>query len=311
MLAVIEPGALTTVQDRGRTGWARYGVPESGPMDRAAFAAANRLVGNRPEAAALEITFTGPMLRTGSDTLIAICGADFEVWVDRLAVPGWHSLFVRANSLIRFGARRGGARAYLAIAGGIVVAPFLGSASTYVPGGLGGLEGRALRAGDRLPVGTDPLQRRAHELWADAGQRWPEARRPVYPRDPILRTLLGPQGNFFASEVIDAFLGTSYVLSPASDRMGIRLEGPAVGHRGPTGIVSDGVISGSIQVPPDGSLIVMMADHQTTGGYPKIGTVIQADLPLLAQCLPGDSVRFRAVTLAEARAESTAFLQRL
>jgi biotin-dependent carboxylase-like uncharacterized protein len=311
MLETIDPGALTTVQDRGRAGWARYGIPESGPMDRAAFAAANRLVGNGPAAAALEITLSGPLLRAVDDALIAICGAAFEVWVDTLPVPGWHSVFVRGGSLIRFGARHAGARAYLAVAGGIVVPTFLGSASTYLPGGFGGLQGRALRAGDRLKIGTDPLRRRSHELWASAGERWPEQRRPGYTGSPELRILLGPQHSFFAPDALADFLAACYMLSPASDRMGIRLEGPGVRHSGPTGIVSDGVIPGSIQIPPDGCPIVMMVDHQTTGGYPKIGTVIQADLPLLAQCLPGDRVRFRAVTPAEARAASAAFLQRL
>jgi antagonist of KipI len=308
MLEVIEPGALTTVQDRGRIGWARYGIPESGPMDRLAFAAANRLVGNGSEVAALEITLSGPYLRTTADTLIAVCGADFDLWVDRVAAPGWHSVFARAGSFIRFGQLQAGARAYFAVAGGIVVPSFLGSGSTYLPGGFGGLGGRALRIGDRLETGNDPLGRSPHQLWSDAGQRWPKARRPDYSDHPELRILLGPQEGYFAAEVVQSFLAAAYVVSPESDRMGSRLAGLVVRHRGPTGIVSDGVIAGTIQIPPDGRPIVMMVDHQTTGGYPKIGTVIQADLPLLAQCLPGDTVRFRAVTLAEARAASTTFL---
>ncbi len=311
MLQVLEPGALTTVQDRGRSGWARYGIPESGPMDRAAFTAANRLVGNGPDAGALEITLTGPLLWAGHDMLIAICGADFQVWIGGVAAPGWYSVFVRGGSLIRFGVRRAGARAYLAVAGGIVVPSFLNSVSTFLSGRFGGLKGRALQTGDQLETGVDPLRRRAHELWADAGERWPETRRPAYSGTPELRILLGPQASYFASDAVQGFLDAPYRLSHASDRMGIRLEGPVVRHSGPTGIVSDGVLTGSIQIPPDGHPIVMMVDHQTTGGYPKIATVIQADLPLLAQCLPGDSIRFRAVTLAEARAASTIFLKRL
>jgi antagonist of KipI len=280
-------------------------------MDPAAFVAANRLVGNGPAVAALEITLAGPLLRTTQDTLIAICGASFEVWVDRIAVPGWHSVFARAGSLIRFGPRQRGVRAYFSVAGGIVVPPFLGSASTYVLGGFGGVEGRALRAGDRLQIGADPLRRQPHELWAGAGERWPLARRPGYTDSPTLRILFGPQDDHFAPDALESFVDTAYVVSPASDRMGIRLEGSAIRHSGPAGIVSDGVISGSIQIPPDGRPIVMMVDHQTTGGYPKIGTVIQADLALLAQCLPGDRIRFRVVSAAEALAAGIAFLEGL
>ncbi|MEJ5308481.1 MAG: biotin-dependent carboxyltransferase family protein [Anaerolineae bacterium] len=297
VLDVLDPGLLTTVQDAGRRGWARYGVPPSGPLDEAAFAAANELVGNPSDAAALEITFTGPTLRVGRECLIAVCGADFVLWVGALPVPTWHALYVRAGQIVTFGTRRNGARAYLAVSGGIALPPFLGSQATYLPGGFGGLDGRALRAGDRLPLGPAAICNPAQA----AGRVWPVERRPPYTPQPTVRVVLGPQDDYFTPEGLATFLNSAYQLTPEADRMGVRLQGSPIAHRGPTGIVSDGVVAGSIQVPPDGQPIVMLADHQTTGGYPKIATVVRADLPLLAQCLPGDRVSFAAVTVAEAQ----------
>lgn len=295
MLEVLEPGLLTTVQDAGRIGWARYGVSPSGPLDAVAFTAANALVGNQPSAAVLEITLTGPTLRVPRECLIAVCGAVFDLWVGTLPVPTWHAVYARAGRIITFGVRRSGARAYLAISGGITLPLFLGSQATYLPGAFGGVGGRALRAGDRLPLGVDAAGNPAQR----AGYVWPVDRRPPYTPQPALRVVLGPQDDYFTAEGVTTFLNSAYKLTPDVDRMGARLQGPPIAHRGPTGIVSDGIVTGSIQVPPDGQPIVMLADHQTTGGYPKIATVIRADLPLLAQCLPGDNVRFVAVSLAE------------
>jgi len=300
-LKVLDPGLLTTVQDRGRHGWARYGVPPSGPMDAAAAAAANALVDNLADAALLEITLTGPALWPRRDLLIAICGAAFEVWAGALQVPMWHAVYVRAGHVIRFGTRQAGARAYLAVAGGIDAPLFLGSRATYLPGSFGGWRGRALLRGDVLPIGPDPAGRPPHRLAAEAGRAWSRSRRPGYTATPTLRVVLGPQDDAFTAEAIARFLGETYTLTSASDRMGIRLQGTPLTHKSAAGIISDGVVNGSVQVPPDGQPIVMMADHQTTGGYPKIATVIRPDLPLLAQCLPGDTVRFAAVTLEEAQ----------
>lgn len=295
MLEILKPGVLTTVQDAGRIGWARYGVPPSGPMDHVAFAAANALVGNAPDAAALEITVDGPALRVQRECLIAVCGATFELWVGTLPVPMWHAVYVRAGRTVTFGTRRSGARAYLAVSGGIVLPPYLGSQSTYLKGGFGGLEGRKLRAGDVLPLGDTILRRPA----THAGRTWPADRRPPYSATPTVRVILGPQDDHFTSRGLTTFLGKTYEVTPASDRMGIRLHGPGIAYAGAADITSDGVVTGSVQVPPDGQPIVMMVDHQTTGGYPKIATVIRDDLPLLAQCLPGNRVRFRAVALED------------
>lgn len=299
MLDVIEPGLLTTVQDGGRRGWARYGIPPSGPMDAVAFAAANTLVGNEPGSAALEITLSGPVLRIWRDGLIAVCGVDFELQVGRLPVPTWHAVFTRAGNLIQFGTRRHGARAYLAISGGIATPPFLGSRATYLPGSFGGLNGRALQAGDRIPLGQSSIR----DFITRAGTAWPTHRRPPYTPSPTVRVVLGPQEEAFTAEATTCFLDSAYEITPDADRMGIRLRGAAI-QASPTGIVSDGIVTGSVQVPPDGQPIVMMVDHQTTGGYPKIATVIRADLPLLAQALPGAQVRFTAVSLEAAQALS-------
>ncbi|MCJ7549307.1 MAG: biotin-dependent carboxyltransferase family protein, partial [Anaerolineae bacterium] len=295
---VLEPGTLTTVQDAGRVGWGRYGIPPSGPMDATAFVAANRLVGNPPGAAALEITLTGPVLRAWRDCLIAVCGAEFELWAGNLTAPTNHAVYVRAGYTLRFGRRLNGARAYLAVDGGIDVPPYLGSRSTYLKGGFGGLEGRALRAGDQLPLGFGA---RSHPI-SGAGARWLAPVRKATSGAPTVRVVLGPQEDYFSAKTIDRFLGCRYEVTTAADRMGIRLMGARLDHAGETGIVSDGIVTGSIQIPPDGQPIAMMVDHQTTGGYPKIATVIQADLPLLAQRLPGDEVRLAQVTLDEARA---------
>ncbi len=296
MLEVVRPGLLTTVQDAGRRGWMRAGVPPSGPMDAPPFAVANRLVGNPPGAAGLEITLSGPVIRFHRAAVVAVCGAEFDLWVDTLPVPMWYAIFVRGGSYLRFGNRQYGARAYLAIAGGITTEPFLGSRATYLKGAFGGLEGRPLRRGDRLPVGghaiADPV--------AYAGRSWPRERRPAYTPAPTLR--LVPQSQGLPLQALTTLCAHPFEATHASDRMGVRLAGPVLPRQKGAPTISDGVVMGSVQVPPDGQPIVMMVDHQTTGGYPKVGAVIQADVPLLAQCLPGDRVRFEAVTRAEAQA---------
>lgn len=292
MIEILDPGFLTTVQDAGRYGWLRYGVPPSGPLDAVAFQAANALVGNAPGAAGLEITWTGPALRITRDALIAVCGADFELRAGRRAVPTWYSVVLRAGEVLRFGARSNGARAYLAVDGGIALAPYLGSQATYLPGRFGGMEGRALRAGDCLPLHPGQF-----DPFAAAGTCWSPSRRPPYRPNPTLRVILGPQREAFSEEGVATFLSNPYTLSATSDRMGARLQGHAIAHTSTGSSISDGVIAGCIQVPPDGQPIVMLADHQSTGGYPKIAVVLQADLPLLAQLLPGDQVRFQAVDL--------------
>ncbi|MDI6807823.1 MAG: biotin-dependent carboxyltransferase family protein [Candidatus Eisenbacteria bacterium] len=290
MLEVVRAGLLTTVQDSGRAGWARFGVPPAGPADPFALRAANILVGNDPGVA-------GPVLRASCECLIAACGAEFEISVGNSPLPAWCSAPVPAGCEIRFGERRSGARAYLAISGGIAVKDFLNSRATYLTGGLGGLEGRPLRTGDKLPLG--PMKDNPALC---AGKTWPRSARPLYSPHPTLRVVLGPQDDCFTAKGLATFLNSEYEVTAASNRMGCRLRGPLVAHRNQVDIVSDGVVTGSVQIPGDGQPIALMVDHPTTGGYPKIATIIRADLPLTAQCLPGDHVRFEAVSIAEAQA---------
>lgn len=297
-LEVLDGGMLTTVQDLGRFGFMRYGVPSSGAMDPFALQAANLLVGNPPGEAALEITLVGPVLRATEDCLIAVTGADLGLRVNGQEMPTWMSIFVKKGALIEFTGRRTGCRAYLAVAGGIDVPRVMGSKSTYLNGRFGGFEGRPLKKGDIIPVGRAPSN-----LVNLAGRYVPPELLPPYSDSPRIRVILGPQDDYFTEEGIATFLSATYRVSPTSNRMGYRLEGPPIAHKDKADIISDGIPLGAVQVPADGMPIVMMADHQTTGGYTKIATVISADIPLLAQCVPGvSSLSFRAVTIEEAYA---------
>jgi antagonist of KipI len=295
-LEILEPGALTTVQDLGRTGYQRLGIPTAGAMDTFALRAANVLAGNDAGAAALEITMMGPRIRFAEGAVVAVAGADLGLRIDGREVEGWKAHMVRTRAVIDFAGRRSGARAYLAVAGGIALEPWLGSQSTYMMAQVGGLEGRALRAGDRLPVGSSEMS-----LLALSSRTIPVENRPSYGSQPVVRVILGPHSDRFTEAGIEAFLGGSYEISSVSNRMGYRLEGPRIEHVRGADIISCGIPLGGIQVPGNGQPIVLMADHQTTGGYTMIATVIQADIPLVAQCLPGERLRFRAVELEEAR----------
>jgi KipI family sensor histidine kinase inhibitor len=296
-LTVEVAGLLTLVQDSGRVGYGHLGVPRSGPMDWVALRVANLLVGNAPGAAGLEINLVGPALRFHRDTVLAVTGADLGPTLDGEPLVPWTACYVRAGQVLRFSPRRAGLRAYLALAGGIAVPPVLGSRATYVRAGFGGLAGRALQAGDRLALEPPPADPRRQ-----LGCYLPPEHRPPYAAAAEVRVLLGPHADRFPGEAVDTFFGATYTVSPASDRMGYRLAGPRLARREPADLVSGGMPLGGVQVPGDGQPIVLLSDHQPTGGYPLIATVIQADLPLVAQLAPGDSVRFRAVSLVEARA---------
>ncbi len=296
VLRVVNPGALATLQDRGRTGYQRFGVPQSGAMDMLTFTIACMLVGNGTDEAAIEFTLMGGSytLETGQ-CRAAVAGA-FAVTLNGAAIPSYRAFDLSAGDLLRIGAgtmSHGSARGYLAVAGGFDVAPVLGSRSTHVRSGIGGLDGAALRKDTRL---------RLRAPQAAAGP--PHALDPRLARhDPgPIRVLPGPQDDYFDGAGWDVFLGERWRMSPQSDRMGMRLEGPRVPHKGDYNIVSDGVPHGAIQVPGDGQPIVMLADRQSTGGYPKIATVISADLPRLGQLRPGDGLRFARVGIEEAEA---------
>jgi biotin-dependent carboxylase-like uncharacterized protein len=297
-IEVVEPGLLTTVQDAGRTGRRRFGVGGAGAMDERGLAEANRLAGNPSGTAALECTASGPALRFLAAAHFAVTGADLGAVLHRADLGAWPvppgvRVFARAGNVLAFEGRRHGCRAYVAVTGGIDVPPVLGSRSTDLPGGFGGFEGRSLRAGDHLPVGppVTPARREASPLPLPDG-----------PGDvATLRVIPGPQEDLFTVEAMRRFLSVEYRVHATSDRVGCRLEGPPLAHRGPSEVVSDGMLPGCVQVPPDGQPIVMGADSPTTGGYPKIATVISADRPRLAQLLPGQArVRFEAVTVEQA-----------
>ena len=297
-LEVLEGGLLTTVQDEGRHGWRRLGVGSSGALDRPALRAANRVVGNPAGAAGLECTVVGPRLRFLASISFAVTGADLSAVLHRddlgaWPVPNGTRVLARAGSVLAFGSRRAGCRAYVAFAGGIDVPAVLGSRSTDVAGGFGGLDGRGLRAGDGLALGRYPGA-------AERGAPPDTATAPG--AEATVRVVLGPQDGHFAPAGLQAFLGAEYAVAPESDRVGCRLRGPRIEHRGAVEIITDGMVPGCVQVPPDGQPIVMMAGGPTTGGYPKLATVVSADLPLLAQLLPGEGrVRFRAVSIEEAQ----------
>lgn len=295
LLHLIEPGLLTTVQDRGRYGYQRYGVPVSGAMDEFALRMANVLVGNDQGAAALEITVQGPTIEFLAPTWIAITGADLSATLDERTVSLWESVQVHAGSVLAFGDPRDGMRAYLAVRGGIDVPIVMGSRSTYLKGRFGGLQGRALRKGDRLS--TLPLDRSDF-----VPKRLPKNyTAPLYGGSHRLRVITGPQQDAFERGTLSAFLGSRYKVSSQSDRMGYALDGPKIEHRDGADIISDGNPPGAIQVPGDGVPRILLADRGTTGGYTKIATVITSDLSKLAQALPAHAIAFRQVSLQEAQ----------
>lgn len=291
-LRVLAAGPGVTVQDAGRRGFLRYGVTVAGPMDPAAFALANRAVGNGQDAAAIEISLGGlDITAEGAPVDVALVGGAFDIRLDGRALPDAVALKLMPGMHLAVKPGPAGAWAYLAVAGGIAVPPVLGARATHTRSAMGGQEGRGLIAGDPLPVGP-AAPRPAGPFRIDAGRRPPDGA-------PI-RVVPGPQDDHFAPDQIAAFLATDWRVSPRSDRMAYALDGPPLTHARGHDIVSDGVAFGAIQVPGSGLPFVLMADRQPTGGYPKIATVIGADLGRLAQRRPGETVRFAAVTLAEA-----------
>lgn len=290
------PGLLTTVQDQGRPGFAAQGIPAGGAMDKKAASIANLLVGNAPGDAVLEITLTGPALRVLAETTAAVCGADLSPQSDACPLPMWHTARLRPGQTLRFGRRQSGARAYLAVAGGFCVPVVLGSRSTELRAGFGGFGGRALRAGDMLEVG------RPHTPGFAGGRGLRAADLPHFPGHVRLRLIPGPQDDLFTDKARSAFLSAHYTVTTQSDRMGYCLEGPALPLRPGAAdtLPSEGVTPGCVQVA-GGLPLLLMADCQTTGGYPVIGVVTGADLSAAAQCAPGTTVSFHPVSLKDAQ----------
>jgi KipI family sensor histidine kinase inhibitor len=295
-LLVVSPGLRTTLQDGGRRGMRRFGVPLGGAADRALLAVANELVGNPADTVALEVTHSGPVLQADSADIRCAVAGECEFAVE--TGPGWtrlssgESVIVPRGARLRVGRVLAGLRCYVAVAGGFAIEAQLGSRSTLQRGGLGWARGRPLVAGDRLPVSAQPDGLR------DSSS--PRHGRVLETTDPI-RVVLGPQDDHFTRSGLETFATSTYTVSPASDRVGVRLEGPGIEHRtGMSDIVSDGCIRGSIQVPGDGQPIILGPDCGTTGGYPKVATVIRADLDRIGQLRPGDRVRFAVVSVEDA-----------
>ena len=268
-------------------------------MDRFALLAANALVGNPPGAAALEFALQGPELVLEQDGLLALAGPGWQLEIGGRLIPPWMAAYARAGERIRALGGAGCAWGTLALAGGIDVPPVMGSRSTYLRGGFGGLDGRALCPGDRLPLGDCAPP---SALLARAGLSLPPAALPPYAQQVALRVIPGPQAERFTQRGWDTFLSSTYTLSPLSDRMGCRLDGPPVEHTAGADILSQGVVMGALQVPGSGQPLALMADRQTAGGYTVIAVVISADLPLLAQLVPGSgTARFALADLPTAQ----------
>ena len=309
-LRILRPGLLTTVQDLGRFGYQQDGIIVSGAMDALALRVANLLVGNPETAAGLEITLLGPRIRFEADHLIALTGAHLSPTLNGQPMAGNRAVWVAAGAELAFGPAVAGCRAYLAVAGGVAVPPVLGSRSTYLRAGFGGHEGRALRAGDTLPVGTpSAVAGKLVQQLARPGAGWAAASftpgpvlcpRPQY--RPVLRAVRGPEYGQFTAASQQAFWTESFAITPAADRMGYRLQGPPLAWLAEPELLSSAVTFGTVQVPAGGQPIVLLADHQTTGGYPRIAQVISADFSALAQVRPGQQLRFQEVPLAGAQA---------
>ena len=295
-LEITAPGIHTTVQDLGRFGYQRYGVPVSGAMDGFSLRAANLLVGNSDNAACLEITVTGLQIRFLSDTQVATTGADLDARLNGERMPRWQTVGVARGDELTFYEIQDGVRAYLAVTGGIDVPEIMGSRSTYVWANFGGFHGRALRAGDVLSALEFDSETEVIERYLPQGFAT-----PAYGEGHEIRVVLGPQHTAFSPETIWSFTSLMFVVGAESDRMGYRLDGPVLESLSGSDIVSDGNPPGGIQVPGDGAPRVLMADKGTTGGYAKIATVISADIGRMAQALPGHSINFKSVTVEDAQ----------
>ncbi|MFB5677404.1 biotin-dependent carboxyltransferase family protein [Paenibacillus terreus] len=308
-LEVMRPGMLTSIQDLGRYGYQKHGVIVSGAMDTYALRAANLLVGNKEGEAALEMTLTGPSLKAGQDLLVAITGGDLSPIVDGQPVPMWRPVLLKAGSVLQLGGAKSGCRAYLAVAGGYAVPKVMGSKSTYLRAGLGGFQGRALQTGDVLEVlpPQEASLRIMRKLEPAPGSsfgsvKWSARERgiPGQGRWVTVRALRGSEYDHFDESSRQSLWEEPLLVTPQSDRMGYRLSGPVFKLRQPFEMISEAVTLGTVQVPPDGNPIILLADRQTAGGYPRIAQIAAADVPFIAQLKPGQRLKLREITREEA-----------
>jgi antagonist of KipI len=310
-LNIEKSGLLTTVQDMGRVGHQKAGVIVSGAMDALALRVGNLLVGNPENSASLEMTLVGPTIAFTQTHLISITGADLSPKINGQPISLWRPILVKVGATLTFGAPKQGTRSYLNIAGGLAVEPILGSASTYLKAGFGGWQGKALQAGLELACHEVPtpmllfMQKLENGLGDKAfhATSWVPSPKllPSYAPNPIIRVVHGPEYDWFTPESKEAFWQKPYQVTPASDRMGFQLQGEALELQKTQELVSTAVTFGTVQVPASGHPIVLLADHQTTGGYPRIAQVISADYSKLAQVPPGQTIQFQEVSLEEAQ----------
>lgn len=295
LLEIITPGILASIQDAGRQGFGEIGVAPSGAVDSYACRIGNLLVGNLENAAAIEITLMGFQARFLTETVFAVTGADLQPSLNGRSLPLWTALKAAPGDILELPSPLNGCRAYLAVGGGFHIPVVMGSRSTNIGAGFGGFDGRMLRAGDRLP-GCRP----GHYL-ACAGRSIPDALKALPVSEWVLRVIPGPQHDQFPAASCRQFYEATYTVSGKSDRTGVRLEGPAIEKEAgaPDSILSEGILCGAIQVPGDGRPIILL-NETVTGGYRKIAVVIAADLPLLGQLAPGDTVRFQETDLSSA-----------
>ncbi len=307
-MKIIKPGLQTTVQDAGRYGYQRYGVIVSGVMDRLAQRIGNILVGNDVDAAVLEMTMKGPEIEFEEDSLITVTGGDLSPTINDQSVKRWRPVYVKAGTTLKFGACKSGCRAYLAVGGGVDVPEVMGSRSTYLRAEFGGFNGRALKEGDRLTSGT-PSERSKQILalfvnldepfiesdWSFASEWSPELRDQT-----VIRFIPGREWMDFTNESQELFTETEFELTPQSDRMGFRFKGEKLKRTHERDMISEGVAFGTIQVPSEGNPIVLLADRQTAGGYPKIAQIASVDFSKVTQLKPGEKVRFQKITQKEA-----------
>ena len=300
---ILNPGLFTTIQDLGRFGYLKYGVPISGAMDTFSFVAANLLVANNPNDACLEITLIGPELQALARTQVAITGGLASPKINGQNVPMWETLDVQEGDIISFGKIVKGCRLYFSIRGGVNTPLVLGSRSTYVRGMLGGLNGRQLKTGDIIEVFAKPhLETRLSMS---------EELMPQFTGRFMMHVILGPQSDMFTEKGMQTFLSNSYKVTSEADRMGYRLEGPTIEHKSKAEIISDALLPGSVQVPRGGKPIMIMRDAQTTGGYPKIAVVVSPDVSLLGQARPDDTVEFSRITIKQAREKALEYYKLL
>jgi len=291
VLRVHEPGLFTTIQDTGRLHAIASGVPPGGAMDRFAHSAANLIVGNDRSAATLECTLTGPGLLIEAPCLVAVTGADFDLRVNGAPAPAWIAISLRAGDELAFAGRRSGARAYLAVAGGVLGDRWLGSMSTNVMAARGGMHGRPLATGDVIAAGQSAMA-------AVTGRGLARQLRPRYD-EHTLHLVAGPHISRLGADARAALFSSAFVVSPNSNRMGYRLEGPGLETSGEE-LLSFGLVAGALQLPSSGQPILLMADHQTAGGYPVVATVVSASMAVAAQLAPGDEVRFAETSIETA-----------